>query len=244
MIYFLAPVYNEIENLPRFIRETDELMRTLGREYKMIFVNDGSTDGSYEFLCEAVNNNGRIKVLSHYPNLGVRKTFIEGFRYFIENAGENDILITKEADNTSDNKIVAGMIALIENGDCDIVLASCYARGGGFENTSPWRLFLSKGANTIVKLRFGLWKYNTFSSFFRAFSFRSLKKLAESDSELMSSEGFTCVVEMLIKMHRLKLEIREIPMLLRSSERKGKSKMPVIKTILGYLRLCLSLDLN
>ena len=44
---------------------------------------------------------------------------------------------------------------------------------------------------------------------------------------------------MLIKLKKMRFRITEIPMILRSSERLGESKMPMIKTIFGYLKLVL-----
>jgi dolichol-phosphate mannosyltransferase len=55
----------------------------------------------------------------------------------------------------------------------------------------------------------------------------------------MTYDGFTCVVEMLIKMKKMNFKIKEIPMLLRSAERVGKSKMPICKTIFEYIKLCI-----
>jgi dolichol-phosphate mannosyltransferase len=240
MIYFLIPVYNEVKNLPRLLKDAAEYMSQNDLDFRFIFVNDGSADGSLEFLEEEKKKDSRIHILSHYPNKGVKDTFMEGFNEFLKIAKEGDILVSKEADNTSDNQVLKEMLGLIMDKGCDIALASCYAPGGGFEDTTFFRKIMSSTANLMVKLRFGLWGFYTFSSFYRAFTYECLKKAFAEEPEMMSFNGFTCVVEMLVKLNRMGFKIVEIPMILRSSERLGKSKIPVFRTILGYLKLFIS----
>lgn len=238
MIYFVIPVYNERANLERLAAETASCMSSLGFDFKIIFVNDGSSDGSLELMEElSLKYPKKIVIKSHYPNKGVRRTFMEGFEAFLSLAVPGDILITKEADNTSDNSIVSQMIESVSNSAADISLASCYAPGGGLESTTFSRMLMSKCANTLVKLRFNLWRIHTLSSFYRAFRYECIADALARDPAIMTAEGFTCVVEMLIKLKNMNFRIVEIPMLLRSSQRLGKSKIPVLRTIIGYLKL-------
>ena len=238
MIFFLIPVYNEEENLRRLVDDTASYMRSSGyKEFRFIFVNDGSSDSSLSLLEALCEKDDSIILLSHYPNKGVRKTFLEGFDAFLKLAKTGDILITKEADNTSDNSILSAMIEPILHDKADIALASCYMQGGGLEHTNIIRRLMSFYANLLIKIRFNMWNIHTFSSFYRAFSYSCLQRAFEASPTMMSHDGFTCVVEMLIKLKNLNFRIVEIPMMLRSSERMGKSKMPILKTIKGYLHL-------
>jgi dolichol-phosphate mannosyltransferase len=240
MIFFLIPVYNEEDNLKRLIHDTSQYMTDSGyNDFRFIFVNDGSSDLSLQILEEFQSSNSSTIVLSHFPNAGVRKTFLTGFKAFLKFAKKGDILITKEADNTSDNSILSVMIERILQDKADVVLASCYMPGGGLEKTNIVRKFMSFSANLLIKIRFNLWNLHTFSSFYRAFSYSCLRRAFESSDSIMSHDGFTCVVEMLIKLKILNFKIVEVPMTLRSSERVGQSKMPILKTIKGYLYLSL-----
>ncbi len=239
MIYLLSPVYNEKDNLLPLYHRIRQGMSEAGlNDYRFIFVNDGSTDGSLELLKDLENGDSSIIIISHFPNKGVKVTFLEGFLEFLSRGSSGDILVTFEADNTFDEQLIGKMIEPIKSGSSDITLASCYSKGGGVEATNIIRIFLSSVANLLIRLRFCLWEYHTLSSFDRAFSFECLKQ-AFSKEQLMTSDGYTCVVEMLIKLHRMDFKIVEIPMLLRSSRRKGKSKMPVLKTIFRYFILCI-----
>lgn len=240
MIYFLVPIYNEEENIERLFADTTECMANAGlNDFRFIFVNDGSSDRSLEILEGFARKDKSVIILSHYPNAGVKTTFLEGFEEFLRVGQSGDLLITKEADNTSDNAILDKMIALLQDGKADVVLASCYAKGGGVESTTLIRRLLSFSANIIIKIRFNMWNLNTFSSFYRGFTYSCLDRAFSSSEEMMTYNGFTCVVEMLVKLKRMHFTIKEVPMILRSSERVGASKMPIFATILGYLRLCL-----
>jgi len=240
MIYFLIPVYNEEKNLERLFNDTSKDMLDAGySDFRYIFVDDGSTDTSLRTLKKFAENNESVIVLSHKPNAGVKQTFMDGFNEFLRVSVKGDMLITKEADNTSDNSILNRMIESISKNEADVVLASCYKKGGGVEGTNLYRKILSSSANLLIKIRFNMWGLHTFSSFYRAFSYECLEKAFAKNREMMTYEGFTCVVEMLIKINKMNFRIKEVPMVLRSTERVGTSKMPILKTIRGYLRLCL-----
>ena len=51
-ISLIVPCYNEQEALPIFYRETKKVMESMDCDYEMIFVNDGSKDGTLELLKE------------------------------------------------------------------------------------------------------------------------------------------------------------------------------------------------
>ena len=91
--------------------------------------------------------------MSHPTNYGVDQTFRTGFRKILKECEPRDIVITMAADNTSNIHIMEKMIAKIGSGD-DLVLASCYAKGGGVDGTARFSLFLSTCANGLLKIFF------------------------------------------------------------------------------------------
>ena len=178
-----------------------------------------------------------VEIITHYPNKGVKETFKVGFKAALKIADDNDIIITKEADNTSDLNILDAMIKKINKGN-DVVLASCYAKNGRIENASWYRLLLSSCANLILKIFFYIPEVNTFSSFYRAFNAGQFKKaFLAYERKLLTQDGYVCVVEMLVKLSKLPLKITEVPMTLYCDRRKDASKMKVWQTILGYFKL-------
>ncbi|MDO8755200.1 MAG: glycosyltransferase, partial [Anaerolineales bacterium] len=48
----IAPIYNEIDNLPELVRRIKEVMNSSGEPWELILVDDGSTDGSTEIIHE------------------------------------------------------------------------------------------------------------------------------------------------------------------------------------------------
>ena len=225
-------------NIPFLIESVAKKMGEMSRQYRLVMVNDGSTDDTKEII-EAYSKRFPITLLNHDTNKNVGQAFRTGFEYTLREAGPQDIIVTKEADNTGDLDILPEMLQHIENG-YDLVLASCYAKGGKITGTTIDRRLFSFVANTLLKIRFPVKGVNTYSSFYRAYRPESLKKaFAAYGGGLIEEPGFVCMVEMLVKMSYLHFRIIEVPMTLRCDLRKGASKMRKFQTILAYLRLIL-----
>ena len=178
MIYFLIPVFNEIDNLEQLC---ENLLNVLP-EYEKYFVfsDDGSTDGSQQKIQQLLEKEKHI-VLGDGSNNGPGFAFNKGFEWIIQNSKdiENDMIVTLEADNTSDLKILPVMVKNTEMG-FDIVLASVYAQGGGFDKTSFLRRLTSLTANLMLRFVLDL-KVLTLSSFYRVYKLSMVKKIREMD---------------------------------------------------------------
>lgn len=236
MIFFIIPAYNEEENIGPLLSGLSLKMKDLKISYHVILVNDGSTDATYE---EAARFRDRIslEIISHLTNKGVGEVFRAGFSRALELASDDDIIITKEADNTSDLNILASMLKKVEEG-YDLVLASCYAKGGGIMGTTIDRIILSFCANFILRTLFSIKNVRTYSSFYRAYRAGMLKKANFAYSNrLIEDSGFTCMVELLVRLKRLHIRVAEVPMVLRCDFRKGSSKMKKMETMKGYFSL-------
>lgn len=235
-IFFIIPAYNEAENIPLLVESIDSKMKKMDLSYTIVIVNDGSTDGTKE-LVESYEGRFPIVLINHPKNKNVGEVFRSGFKYVLERSSPGDVVITKEADNTSDISIMPAMLERIDKG-CDVVLASCYAKGGGIESTTIGRLILSSTANRILRSFFPINGVRTYSSFYRAYKAVSLKRAFFAyENKLIEENGFVCMVEMLIKLSRLPIRIEEVPMVLRCDLRKGKSKMNKSQTIFAYFYL-------
>lgn len=236
----LIPAYNEEWNI-------GELLGRLrqwggggggGDGYEVVVVDDGSRDGTARVVA-AQAGAMPVKLVQHPANRGVAAAFRTGFRAVLEGAGADDIVVTMEADNTSDLAILTRMVDGVRAG-ADLVLASCYAPRGGVEGSNLYRMALSKGANLLVRVLFGLPGVHTYSSFYRAYRAGALRRALDRYGEhFIESDGFECMVEVLVKLARLGLHIEEVPMTLRLDRRRGQSKMRAGRTIRGYLRLLL-----
>jgi dolichol-phosphate mannosyltransferase len=237
MIHFIIPAYNELQNLPELFTSLEVWAASRRENCAVIVVDDGSTDGTGEFL---ENYRGLpLQVISHRPNQGVSAVFRSGLRGWKQTAGTDGLVVTLEADNTSSLEILDEMIRQARAGS-DVVLASCYMDSGEVVGTNWLRTMLSFCANLILRCTPGMPKVNTFSSFYRVYRASFLSNaLTQYGDRMIEEEGFVCVVEMLLKFGILGAEIVEVPLRLDGSKRKGPSKMKILHTIRGYIFLFL-----
>lgn len=242
-VIFIIPAYNESQNLPLLFSNLKKYLERRAWDYKIIIVDDGSTDDTAQIV-ESFNYDPKVRLTRVYPHRGVAEAFRMGFKEALQDAADEDIIVTKEADNTSDLSILEKMVNRVDEG-YDLVLASCYAKGGCVKNTTFDRLVISKAANLLVKTFLPIKNVNTYSSFYRAYRpvilHRALKKYG---NQFITEENFSCMVEMLVKFSLLNIKIAEVPMVLKCDFRKGKSKINKIQTILGYFRLIARILIN
>ncbi len=234
MIHAVVPVLNEEPNVAGLVDRLVAALTPFG-SYRLLFVDDGSTDRTLEVL---KGKGPGVETLSHSRNLGPGAAFRTGFTEALKSLSPTDLVVTLEGDGTSDLAILPRMMSRIRNEDDDIVLASCYLFGGGIKGTSLHRVGLSHIANGLVKQTLGLSGLATLSSFFRVYQGRALIRFRETSGDvLFRSNGFESQIEILHLAAKLGLRISEVPMVLDGSRRLGKSKMKVLKTSLAYLRL-------
>ena len=233
LLILIILAYNEEKNIGALL-ENIFVLGYKANKYHVIVVDDGSLDNTVNIV-HSFTSRMPIEVISHPVNQGVGAAFQTGFGVALKMAQPTDVIVTIEADNTSDLGILPLMINKVENGD-DLVLASCYADEGQVKGTNLWRKFLSLGANLLLGLVFSLHGIKTYSSFYRAYNASALRSAFEAyQGKLIEQPGFVCMVEVLVKMQRLGLRISEVPMILQTGLRKGPSKMRILRNILDYI---------
>lgn len=72
-ISLIVPCYNEQEALPIFYRETKKVMESMDCDYEMIFVNDGSKDGTLELLKEFAKEDTHVTYIGFSRNFGRKR---------------------------------------------------------------------------------------------------------------------------------------------------------------------------
>ena len=233
MIYLLFPLFNEESNIENLFLDIQKISAKL--DIKIWFVDDGSTDGTVTAIHKYFTGLN-YDVLPLGGNYGPGMAFNEGFKKIIhEEPSDDSIVITMEADATSDIGILDKMIA-ISYLDFDVVLASVYAQGGGFEKTSVFRLLLSRTANLMIKTLYGI-KVNTYTSFYRVYKIETLRKIYTlKKGQITNETGFICKLDILRSAIKTKASIIEVPVKLMTSRRQGKSKMIISRTMMEYLR--------
>jgi dolichol-phosphate mannosyltransferase len=237
-LFVLVPVLDEAPNVPRLVDGLSRLARDLRGEMecRAVFVDDGSADGTADLIRREAGSLP-VEVLRHETNLGPGRAFATGFRHLAGRLDDADWVATMEGDNTSKLETLRQMLVRRREG-FEVVLASPYMYGGGLSHTSLPRVLLSHGANGLVKELLGIRGILTMSSFFRLYSATVLKRLqARHGDQILETPGFECMVELLAKLIAAGASISEVAMPLDGSQRRGKSKMKVMATVRGYLRL-------
>lgn len=231
MIYFfLIPVYNESKNIEHLAENLCSLQL---KDKYFVFVDDCSHDDTVTKI-NTLWEGQCYHIIRKEKNIGPGDSFNRGFEWILQHTlSDSDIIITLEGDNTSDLTILSKMIT-ISGLEYDLVLASVYAQGGGFVKTSLLRKLLSYFANMLFRTIFNV-KILTLSSFYRVYHITLVKSIKSKYQVIIDEKGFISMLEILLKAISLKAKIIEVPTVLNTDKRTGRSKMKRLKTALSYL---------
>jgi polysaccharide deacetylase family protein (PEP-CTERM system associated) len=226
----IIPCYNEEATIPYLARALEELRVELAPRYdvQFILVDDGSSDNTWTLLNEyfGPSDNGDALVIRHQVNGGVASAIATGLQY------AREIACSMDCDCSYDPRELAPMLALLRDG-VDLVTASPYHPEGHVANVPSWRVGLSRGASLLYRVITGR-KLHTFTSCLRVY--RRSVALATP----LQHGGFLGVAELAgrfavsgrtIVEHPATLELRLF----------GQSKMKILRTIGGHLRLMAAL---
>jgi glycosyltransferase involved in cell wall biosynthesis len=115
-ISIVLPIYNEAGNLELFIPELSAALRSLGRSYEIIAVDDGSKDESVAILRNLKSEEPHLRLICFRRNFGQTAAFAAGF-----DLARGLYVITMDADGQNDPADIAPMLSLMEEGEYDIV---------------------------------------------------------------------------------------------------------------------------
>jgi dolichol-phosphate mannosyltransferase len=227
---FVIPAYNEEDNLPRLFRELARRPEARRASSRVLVVDDGSEDGT-PGLVESYRGPLAVELIRLERNQGPGAAFRAGFRAALERCGDGGLVVTLEADSTGDLNALPEMLARARS-SADLVLAAWV-----MENVGLRRRLLSEGAGLVVRLLLGL-RARTVSSFFRVYRAEALRGAFDHfGDDLIREQGFACKAELLAKLIGLGACVEEVPVALDTSQRVGKSKMPVARTMAAYWRM-------
>ena len=111
ILSIVVPVYDEEQNL---VPLTDQLLATLtdlGRDFEIIFINDGSTDGSADVLDELAAGDERIRVVHFKRNFGQTAAMMAGLDF-----ASGDIIIPIDADLQNDPADIPRLLERLDQG--------------------------------------------------------------------------------------------------------------------------------
>jgi len=77
----IAPIYNELTNIPELYRRVKETLDATGEAWELVMVDDGSSDGSMEKICELAQQDGRVRPVIFARNFGHQIAVTAGLDY-------------------------------------------------------------------------------------------------------------------------------------------------------------------
>ena len=134
-ISIVIPMLNEAESLSELTKRIDEQLKPLKKEFEIVFIDDGSTDNSYEILLQLRETHPEIKVIQFKRNFGKSAALSEGFK-----TATGEIVITMDADLQDDPEEIPRLIKEIENG-LDLVSGWKKKRNDPLTKTIPSKFF-------------------------------------------------------------------------------------------------------
>lgn len=112
----VIPVYNEDESLRELMAAIDASMAASTESYEVVFVDDGSTDGTFDTLRALAEGPGHVRVFSFRRNLGKSAALVCGFQ-----AARGEYILTLDADLQDDPANLARMRDCLVSEHADVV---------------------------------------------------------------------------------------------------------------------------
>ncbi len=208
-ISLVIPVYNEEESLPELYEKLGRVCPGLGKPYEIIFIDDGSTDGSFEALMRLRAGDPRVRIIRFRRNFGQTAALAAGFDH-----ARGAVIVTLDADLQNDPEDIAALLAKID---------------AGYDIVSGWRKdrkdrFLSRRlpsimANRLIS-RFTGVKLHDYGCTLKAFRSEVIKNI-NLYGEL---HRFIPAIASTMGVSIAEIEVRHRPRL------KGKSKYTIMRT--------------
>ncbi len=111
MLSVIIPIYNERETVRPLYEKTAEVLEKIGQPWEILFINDGSHDGSEETLDAVAAEESRVKVLHFRRNFGQTAAMMAGFDH-----ARGEIIIPMDGDYQNDPEDIPNMLAKLDEG--------------------------------------------------------------------------------------------------------------------------------
>ncbi len=135
-ISVVVPLYNEEESLPELYSWIERVMRENNFSYEVIFVNDGSTDSSWQVIEDLQKKSACVKGIKFRRNYGKSPALFCGFE-----RAQGDVVITMDADLQDSPDEIPELYRMITEDKYDLVSGYKQKRYDPLSKTIPTKLF-------------------------------------------------------------------------------------------------------
>ena len=162
----VIPLYNEVESLTELYTRLTGVLEAHMERHELIFVDDGSTDGSLGTLRELRSRDRRVKLISFKRNNGKSAALQEGFK-----AARGDFVVTIDADLQDDPSEIPGLLDKLDDG-FDLVSGWKKKRRDPLSKTLPSKVF-----NFVTSIASGI-KLHDFNCGLKAYRSEVVKTIS------------------------------------------------------------------
>ena len=135
-ISVIIPLYNEAESLPELTQWIERVMKENGYTYEVIFINDGSTDNSWDIIEQLKEKNTNIHGIKFRRNYGKSPALYCGFE-----RAKGDVVITMDADLQDSPDEIPILYRMVTDEGYDLVSGYKQKRYDPLSKTIPTKLF-------------------------------------------------------------------------------------------------------
>ncbi len=235
------PAYNEEKSLEPLLVSLDSVLRQLKHPYEIIVVDDGSSDDTAA-IASRLSFELPVRLVSHEVNQGLAGALRTGLATAVDSSFPGDLILTMDSDNTHPAGLIPRMLQSIQEGH-DVVIGSRFQPGARVIGVPFDRVLLSIAARFVFQLMLPIRSVRDYTCGFRVYRADVIAAAQRHYGEdFVSEKGFSCMVDVLLKLRRLRVDgaevvMGEVPMILRYDRKGGASKMRVLKTIMQTLSL-------
>jgi Glycosyltransferases involved in cell wall biogenesis len=221
----VMPVYNEGERIYRNLIETVTQIEKFSDSFRIIAVNDGSTDESKDEIMRAAATDHRIGVVSYDKNKGKGYAVRRGIL-----ASKSQYTAFLDADLEIPPYLLEGMLNKAEETGAEVVIGSKLHKDSKVEYPFM-RKVLSYGYYVYMKLLFGL-KVKDTQTGIKLFNTEKIRPVLKA----MKTSRFSFDIEILAISAKLGYKIEEMPVVVNFSRNKGNRSTIKIRSIAEMIR--------
>jgi len=163
-ISIVVPFYNEEDNIEELYRRLTEVLTSLGKTYELVFIDDGSTDSTYQIMMRLHQKDKNVQIIKLKKNFGQTASLQAGFDF-----AQGEIIISMDGDLQHDPQDIPLFLAKMEEG-YDIVSGWRKRR----VDNLIFRKIPSWAANRIMRMLSGV-KIHDFGTTFKAYKREVIK---------------------------------------------------------------------